>query len=165
MLPESNIAFMKSFITEKLFLIDKKVPSDPIATPQPEKQPVVLAKEPAAPQVKVRQGVLIILKQEFTHLEPSQRELLTKITAAVQVNIDEATIVSEAAFRTNTSRLDGYQHVLSFGIELPQATARYVLFKQGDQQFLSSDSLAALEQAVALKGKLWKAMQEMFLKA
>lgn len=164
MLPESNIHFMKSFITEELYLVEKAVPSTAPAQPQAEEKPQSLAKEVTEAKVVVRQGVLIILKQEFGRLEPSQRELLTKITAAVQVNIEEATIISEAAFKADTGMLDGYQNILSFGIELPQATSRYILSKQGDQQFLSSDSLAALEQAVALKGKLWKAMQEMFPK-
>ncbi|MEQ8686061.1 MAG: hypothetical protein RIE86_12255 [Imperialibacter sp.] len=158
-------ASLKALFTEELYLIGEKqsapAPAEkpaPVVAAKPEETKTPMA-EPAAP----KQNTLIILKQPFQALEASQKELLTKITGAVSIDLSSAVLISESDYKANPAQTVSFSKVLSFGVELPVSTSKYSVIKRDGQQYLASDSLAALEQAIALKGKLWKAMQEMFL--
>lgn len=156
--------FFKTFFTEELYLIpDKGTPVPKQQTPEPAAVSTAPAQEPEKKKAdQAPEGVLIILKHDFQQLESSQKELLTKITAAVKVDLSATKIISEAVYKADLQQLASYKNVLSFGVELAPPVSKYMVSKRNEQQFLASDSLAALEQAIALKGKLWKAMQDMF---
>ncbi len=163
---EKNPAFLKAFIQEELYLVSEHPHAGTSKSPgnrqetQDAEQP---APETAAAIVKESAGELVILlKNNFDAMEASQKLLLQKITSAIKIDLAATTLLSEAEYKNAPAVVEGYRRVLSFGVELPQATARYQISKRGEQQFLVSDSLAALEQAIALKGKLWSAMQLMF---
>ena len=158
-------AFLKHFIKEDLYIINKDKQA---AAPVPAEN---IAEEISSAEKNIgdgstekaeKQGLLIIIKSDFQDLSTSQKELLQKILLAVKVDIAGTKLISEATYKQMPESVENYRQVLSFGVGLPNATTRYQLLKKGDQHVLVSDSLAALEQAVALKGKLWAAMQQMF---
>ncbi len=155
-------ASLKYFFNEELYLIGEKTdlaitPQKPSAVETSATEPKQATKTPAK-----RQHLIIILKHSLPDLEISQKELLTKITGAVKIDLNSATSINESQYKSDPEQLKNFDNILSFGVELAATTSKYSVTKKGDQKFLSSDSLAALEQAIALKGKLWKAMQEMF---
>lgn len=170
----SDLQFLKTFITEEIYVIDRvpspagKTKAAPVASrsDQQPTQPAAELSQPGEPNsdqpIQSAAKLLIILKQPLQMLEASQKDLLTKITGAVKIDIAAVDIVDEAAYKNDTSITRQYNNVLSFGVELPEATTKYNVMKASGRQVLCSDSLAALEQAIALKGKLWKAMQQMF---
>lgn len=159
---ERNPHFLKSFLTEEIYLVREAATA---AASQPEAAPEVPQHVPALPTpapATAQEQLLIILKNSFATLDPSQQQLLQKILSAVKIDIATAKLLSEADYRSMPEVVNDYQTILTFGVDLPQAPIRYQAVQKGVQQFLSSDSLAALEQAIALKGKLWKAMQQLF---
>lgn len=155
--------FLTTFIKEELYLIrERALPLAHFIDQSPQNKPdTAKATELPAPQAV---GVLVILKQRLGDLEPSQKGLLVKIMGAVEVDLTQETVIQEPDYKVNPGVVNGFSKVISFGVELPQCPSKYQLSKKGGQQFLASDSVAALEQAIALKGKLWKALQEMFPK-
>lgn len=161
---EKNATFLKTFIREEIYLIDEGREMKSPATPVSEA--VAPAQDKQAEETQVLQepvaGLVILLKNELSQIEVSQKALLEKIMSAVKTDLSATPVLTEARYRNDPRVIGRYQKVLSFGVELPQAPARYQLISKEDQQFLVSDSLAALEQAIALKGKLWAAMQKMF---
>ena len=161
---ERGPAFLKHFIKEDLYIINKEkqatapVPAEKMA----EEISAGDKKEDPSIEKGGKPGLLIIIKNDFNALSPPQKELLHKILLAVKIDIAGAKLISEATYKQMPESAENYRQVLSFGVDLPNATSRYQLLKKGEQHVLVSDSLAALEQAVALKGKLWAAMQQMF---
>ncbi len=154
--------FLRTFIKEELYLIrDRGLAASPTIDQSKQNKPEAAkaAEAVGAPAV----GVLVILKQRLGDLEPSQKGLLVKIMGAVKVDLTQETVIHEPDYKANPGVVKGFSKVISFGVELPQCPSKYQLSKKGDQQFLASDSVAALQQAIALKGKLWKGLQEMFL--
>jgi hypothetical protein len=157
-------ASLKALYTEELYLIVEKqsAPAQAEKSTRVEVTKPEQTKTPMADSASPKQNTLIILKQPFQVLEASQKELLTKITGAVNIDLNSTVMISEAEHKANPGQTTSFSRVLSFGVELAVSTSKYTVIKRNDQQYLASDSLAALEQAIALKGKLWKAMQEMF---
>lgn len=158
-------AFLKHFIKEDIYIINEKKQGTaplPAESPAEEISSVDIKEADVSAEKAGKQGILIIIKNDFQDLAPSQKDLLQKILLAVKVDMAAAKLISEAAYKQLPETVENYQQVLSFGVDLPHATSRYQLLKKGDQQVLVSDSLAALEQAIALKGKLWAAMKQMF---
>lgn len=160
---EKNPAFLKTFIQEELYLIER-MPAVAKETDIEAAHATEVKKDETVTVVEVEdpKDLVILLKNDFPELEPTQKDLLQKILFAVKVDLSSTPLLSEKGYKNSPEVLGGYRRVLSFGVELPQVSSRYQLLKKGDQQFLVSDSLAALEQAIALKGKLWSAMQLMF---
>jgi len=153
--------FLRNFIKEELYLITERgLPATPTIDQSKRNKPEAAKAAEAIGVPAV--GVLVILKQRLGDLEPSQKGLLVKIMGAVKVDLMQETVIHEPDYKVNPGVVTSFLKVISFGVELPQCPSKYQLAKKGDQLFLASDSVAALEQAIALKGKLWKAMQEMF---
>lgn len=158
-------AFLRHFIKEELYIINEvkqEIAPLPAKSAVDETSAVDKKEGEVFAEKAGKQGLLIIIKSDFQDLAASQKELLQKILVAVKVDMAAAKLISEAAYKQLPEAVENYRQVLSFGVDLPNATSRYQLLKKGDQQVLVSDSLAALEQAIALKGKLWAAMQQMF---
>lgn len=160
---ERNAAFLKSFIKEEIYFVRKErgtaatasVPDS--STPAQQPKPAPAAEEPT------EQGKLVvILKKDLPDLEQTQKDLLVKILTAVHVELEATRFLTEAEFKNTPDAIARYEQVISFGVDLPQVPSRYQPVKRDKQQLLASDSLAALEQAIALKGKLWQAMKLMF---
>ena len=160
---QRDAAFLKSFIKEEIYLIQKERPTA-ASDPMSDNRTSELRPNPApAAEAIIEQGKLVvILKKDLPDLEPTQKELLDKILLAVRAVPATTRILSEAAFKERPDAISHYEQVISFGVDLPQVPSRYQPVKRDNQQLLVSDSLAALEQAIALKGKLWQAMKVMF---
>lgn len=162
---EKNPAFLKAFIQEELYLIHEGPQLHTEKSEEIGQETNKSAETGPETAAVVNQGageLVIVLKNNFDAMEPSQKLLLHKIASAVKIDLAATPMLTEADYKNDPEMVAGYHRVLSFGVELPQASSRYQISKIGEQQFLVSDSLAALEQAIALKGKLWSAMQLMF---
>jgi hypothetical protein len=109
-------------------------------------------------QIKPKPFVVINIQWEM--LGDKERELLSKIIAALKISIDSITIVSQqtldiTAFAGKTSK------VVYFG-DLPPGVSRYDILESGGLSFICSESLTQLLDNEASRKQLWVALKKLF---
>lgn len=104
---------------------------------------------------------------------PGGLDFLSKVLTAARLNLEHDTLYVEVPPHTPVSILPALkekhgEHILVFGLSPAEIGIvadfpRYVPTPFYGSTFLFADALAVLEPDKVLKGKLWQALQQMFL--
>lgn len=153
-------------------------PSIPKAPPIPATPSLATVKEqvipkaaevvvPLKPLGKFSNGILILMHASYT-MTAAQQEMLGKIVKAAQLDYNDCGVL-QVSTPVSLKEIEDLKPriILSFGLPTDAFTPRlskdlYAIQKHNSTIILLADSLAKLENTVALKASLWNAMKEMF---
>ena len=153
-------------------------PSIPKAPPIPATPSLATVKEqvipkaaevvvPLKPLGKFSNGILILMHASYT-MTAAQQEMLGKIVKAAQLDYNDCGVL-QVSTPVSLKEIENLKPriILSFGLPTDAFTPRlskdlYAIQKHNSTIILLADSLAKLENTVALKANLWNAMKEMF---
>jgi len=153
-------------------------PSIPKAPPIPATPSLATVKEqvipkaaevvvPLKPLGKFSNGILILMHASYT-MTAAQQEMLGKIVKAAQLDYNDCGVL-QVSTPVSLKEIEDLKPriILSFGLPTDAFTPRlskdlYAIQKHNSTIILLADSLAKLENTVALKANLWNAMKEMF---
>ena len=162
--------YLPFFITEDLYLLDeiipeavKETPPAPVVEEKAEKkQETSVVEEPPAAIAPPTVHELAIWSPPLT---AEDKELLVKILAAIKEDFKKAKLMEGInAYEPHYHKLlcFGYQKELE--LKLGASVPFYEPTKVSDRQILVSVAPAELHTDKNEKGRLWTALQEMFLK-
>lgn len=141
------------FLPDELLFLSPELPAPPVATGGFARRVYILAlAEP---------------------LFPANREFLSKVLSAVQLNLDKDTLFAEFSESMQFSfvqelKIKQPEHVLVFGARPAQlgiqaATSLYQPLVFYGVNWLFADALSVLEPDKNKKGQLWSALKQVFL--
>lgn len=108
---------------------------------------------------------IIINDDSNEYLNNTDEALLLNILKALGLSLDGVAIINQLTSGITWQGELEYSKVIVFGI-LPSTYSKlaekYTIQSNGDSKWLFSDSLFALGNDKALKGKLWTSLQELF---
>lgn len=186
----SDLTFLKSFLTEHLYIIkedQKETASDTqlvVKVPQKEyeeKEPSdessiinepkeeIMAKPFPAHRGSFKKKILITVQDNVSEIiNDSDLEFLLKILGAVKLSLDDVAIVNTAKNKIDLTDLSIWSatHYLSFTAEpISQGNASfYTPFHIEEVHCLSCDKLKEIAEDKGKKQQLWAALQRLFLK-
>ncbi|WP_421889531.1 hypothetical protein [Marinoscillum sp.] len=161
--------YLPFFITEDLYLLDeiipesvKETPTAPVVEEEVETHEESVVEEPPATIAPPIVHELAIWSPPLT---AQDKELLVKILAAINEDFKKAKLMEGInAYEPHYQKLlcFGYQKELE--LKLGTTVEFYQPTKVADRQILVSAAPADLHTDKNEKGRLWTALQEMFLK-
>jgi|GEM_PF-1827603 len=171
--------YLPFFITEDLYLLDeiipesvKETPPAPVVEEKVETPAAVVEEKVETPATVVEEPPTAIVPPTVHDLAiwsppltAQDKELLVKILAAINEDFEMANLMEGInAYEPHYHKLlcFGYQKELE--LKLGTAVASYQPTKVSDRQILVSAAPADLHADKNEKGRLWTALQEMFLK-
>jgi len=109
---------------------------------------------------QIKPKSVVVINEVWEKLGEKERELLSKIIAALKISIDSITIVSQPTLDI-TSFAGKANKLIYFG-DSPVGISRYEVLESGDLPFVCSENLTQLIDNEASRKQLWIALKRLF---
>jgi len=109
---------------------------------------------------QIKPKPIVVINERWEDLGEKERELLTKIIAALRMSPDAITIVNQPTLKV-LSFLGKTKRLIYFG-ELPAGVAQYEVLESGDISFVCSENLSQLIDNEEARKQLWQSLKKLF---
>jgi DNA polymerase III psi subunit len=109
---------------------------------------------------QIKPKPIVVINERWEKLGDKERELLTKIIAALRMSLDAITIVSQPTLKIS-SFLGKTKRLIYFG-ELPAGVAYYEVLESGEISFVCSENLSQLIDNEEARKQLWQSLRKLF---
>ena len=109
---------------------------------------------------QIKPKPIVVINERWEDLGEKERELLTKIIAALRMSPDAITIVNQPTLKV-LSFLGKTKRLIYFG-ELPPGVAQYEVLESGDISFVCSENLSQLIDNEEARKQLWQSLKKLF---
>jgi len=109
---------------------------------------------------QIKPKPIVVINERWEDLGEKERELLTKIIAALRMSPDAITIVNQPTLKV-LSFLGKTKRLIYFG-EVPAGVAQYEVLESGDISFVCSENLSQLIDNEEARKQLWQSLKKLF---
>ena len=109
---------------------------------------------------QIKPKPIVVINESWERLGNKERDLLTKIIAALKISIDTITVISHPSLQITS--FQGKANKLIYFGDLPIGLPPYEVLESGTVSFICSDSLTQLVDNEPARKQLWLGLNSLF---
>ncbi len=109
---------------------------------------------------QIKPKPIVVINEEWGKLGDKERELLSKIIAALKISLDGIIVLSRP--QLDIPAYVGQTNQLIYFGELPAGVSQYEVLQSGDLSFICSASLSQLLDNEPARKQLWQGLRKLF---